>query len=87
VVIERQADRYTVCASVPLAALGFAPAPGKTYRGDFGLVYSDRGGQIDELRMYWSNPVTGMVNDLPSETRIEPALWGRFQIEAPEVKK
>ena len=87
VVIDRQAGRYTVCASVPLAALGFAPTPGKTYRGDFGLVYSDRGGQINELRMYWSNPVTGMINDLPSETRIQPAMWGRFQIEAPKVKK
>lgn len=85
--IDRDADRYTLRAAVPLADLGFAPKPGETYRGDFGLVYSDRGGQIDELRMYWSNPATGLVNDLPSETRIEPALWGRFQIEAPPAGK
>ena len=38
-------------------------------------------GAIDELRMYWANPVSGMVNDLPSEAKITPATWGRFTIE------
>ena len=45
------------------------------------IVYSDKTGAIDELRMYWANPVNGMVNDLSTEARIMPATWGRFTIE------
>ena len=80
VAIDRQSDRYTLRATVPLAELGFTPAAGQTYRGDFGIVYSDRAGRIDELRMYWCNPVTGMVNDLATEAQIEPQFWGKFTL-------
>ena len=79
--IERQADRYNLFATIPLEALGFKPEKGKSYKGDFGVVYSDKKGAINELRMYWSNPVTGMVNDLYVESKIQPNLWGSFVVE------
>ncbi len=80
VAIDRQDDRYTLRASVSLAELKFAPQPGHSYRGDFGVIYSDRQGRIDELRMYWSNVATGLVSDLAIEAQIEPRAWGTWQI-------
>ena len=81
IAIDRSPAGYSVRVAVPLAALRFAPAAGKTYRGDIGIVYSDKTGTIDELRMYWANPVSGMVNDLSTEAKITPATWGRFTVE------
>ncbi len=82
ITVSRQGDRYTLRATVPLQELGFAPTAGQTYRGDFGVIYSDRTGRINELRMYWCNPVTGMVNDLAIEAKIEPQFWGKFELAA-----
>lgn len=78
--ISRRENSYTVCAAIPLSDLGFSPTNGKSYRGDFGVVYSDKTGTIDELRMYWSNPINGMVNDLYSESQIQPGNWGVFKV-------
>jgi hypothetical protein len=80
VALERAATGYTLRAAVPLAALRWTPEPGVTYPGDFGIVYSDRTGQINELRMHWANRATGIVSDLSLEADIQPALWGRFAI-------
>ena len=77
---ERGGSSYSLVASVPLKELGFAPQPGKSYRGDFGVVYSDKAGQVDELRMYWANTVSGNVSDLFSEAQINPGNWGRFEV-------
>ena len=79
--IDRWGESYGVRVVVPLKELGFKPEPGKTYRGDFGVVYSDKSGRINELRMYWCNPVSGMVSDLASEANISPNSWGYFIVE------
>ncbi|HEY3331681.1 MAG TPA: hypothetical protein VGK19_16745 [Capsulimonadaceae bacterium] len=84
VAIDRKAGSYDIRVTVPLADLGFRPEPGKLYRGDFGIVYGDAAGSIDELRMNWHNKDTGLVADLPGEARIEPAKWGTFTIEEPK---
>ncbi len=76
--IDRTRGSYNVRATIPLAELGFHPQAGQTYRGDFGVVYSDPTGHFDVLRMYWSNPVNAMVSDLYSEAKISPGFWGRF---------
>jgi hypothetical protein len=81
VVFDRHPTGYTLRAAVPLASLGFSPAAGKIYHGDIGVVYSDRTGTINELRMYWANQISGMVNDLPTEANVVPANWGRFVVE------
>ena len=70
-----------VRAAVPLAALnGWTPDTGRTYPGDFGIVYSDAAGATNVLRMYWSNPTTGIVSDLSLEADIQPHFWGEFRI-------
>lgn len=79
--IERGSGEYSVRAAIPLADLGFRPMKGSTYRGDFGIVYSDRAGTADELRMYWANPANAMVSDLFSEVQVDPRAWGRFTVE------
>ncbi|MBN1558387.1 MAG: hypothetical protein JW951_09605, partial [Lentisphaerae bacterium] len=67
-------------AAVPLKALRWSPEPGTAYPGDFGVVYSDRKGASNELRLYWSNKATGIVSDLSMEADIQPANWGRFEV-------
>ncbi|HEX4147182.1 MAG TPA: sugar-binding protein [Pirellulales bacterium] len=81
IAVDRSPTGYSVRVAVPLKDLQFSPAAGKSYRGDVGVVYSDKTGNVDELRMYWANSVTGLVNDLFMEAKIVPAAWGRFTIE------
>jgi len=85
IAIDRYGGGYNLRAAVPLKDLAFTPTPGKSYRGDFGIVYSDKNGKVNELRMYWANPITGMVSDLFSESQITPSTWGRFRVD--EVKR
>jgi len=80
VVFDRRADGYTARAAIPLADLEWAIEPGKSYPGDFGVIYSDRAGQANVLRMFWANPVTSFVNDMSLEAMIEPRFWGRFEV-------
>lgn len=82
IAIDRTPEGYTLRACVPLSAFaGWTPEAGVAYPGDFGIVYSDKTGQSNELRMYWSNKATGIVSDLSLEADIQPALWGRFEVE------
>ena len=74
--VQRNRDGYVLEASVPLDYLGIKPSPGRKYLADWGVIYSDQDGRINQLRMYWSNKATGIVSDLFSEARIQPSLWG-----------
>ena len=81
IAIERTDKGYTLVAAVPLKALRWKPEVGTTYSGDIGIVYSDRTGEINELRMYWANKATGIVSDLSLEADIQPENWGQFEVE------
>jgi hypothetical protein len=74
---------YEVRIVVPLSDLGL-PGPGGAtdLRGDFGVIYGDADGTVDQLRSYWSNKATGLVNDVPGEVTVTPRLWGRLHFEA-----
>jgi hypothetical protein len=79
IAIERTCSGYILRAAVDLKALdGWQREPNETYAGDFGIIYSDRTGATNVLRMYWSNMATGIVSDLSLEAAIQPAHWGRF---------
>ena len=78
--IRRGAQDYDLSAAIPLEALGFKPVKGKSYRGDFGIVYSDKHGKTNSLRMNWSNLFTSMISDLALESVIEPKHWGWFRV-------
>jgi len=78
--VKKTAAGYTVIARVPLTALGLAGATGEL-RGDFGVIYGDDEGTVNLLRSYWANPATGLVNDVPGETALNPGLWGTLRWE------
>ncbi len=77
VAVQKREGEYRVEAVVPLASLGLRDVRGKTFKADFGVIYGDPGGAINMLRSYWSNPATGLVNDVPGEIMLAPNLWGR----------
>jgi sugar lactone lactonase YvrE len=77
---QKGKNGYSVEAKIPLADVGFFPKRGQAYLGDFGIIYSDALGRLNELRMNWANPETGLVSDLALEARITPGNWGLFKI-------
>ncbi len=72
---------YEVKASIRLEDLGLELKPGETYRADFGVTYGDVDGTDTNLRSYWSNPSTGLVDDIPGEIMLSPAMWGDLTVE------
>ncbi|MBE3134382.1 MAG: hypothetical protein IMZ55_12990, partial [Acidobacteria bacterium] len=78
--VARRGGGYVVEAAVPLAALGFAPRAGETYRLDLGAIFSDAKGDNRAARVYWSNKATGLVSDVPGEIMAVPNLWGRARL-------
>jgi hypothetical protein len=83
IVVRRQDAGYVVEAAVPLAELRWAPKPGATYKADLGAISGDDAGTINLFRNYWSNQATGLVNDVPGEIMLTPALWGNLTVESP----
>lgn len=78
--VTKGAGFYIVEAAIPLSELGLSPQPGTRLRGDFGVVWSDPTGRLNAARCYWANEAAGIVSDLPSETRLNPAMWGEIEI-------
>ncbi|MCR9116225.1 MAG: hypothetical protein NXI22_04650 [bacterium] len=78
--IEVKADKrgYVVTATVPLSSLHWKPKAGVQYRADFGVTYGDAQGTETNLRSYWSNQSTGLVDDIPGEVMLSPHLWGEL---------
>jgi hypothetical protein len=77
--IKVEGGSYSVTAKIPLADLGFAPAEGKIYRADFGVTFGNAEGTDTNLRSYWSNQSTGLVDDIPGEIMLTPNLWGELR--------
>jgi hypothetical protein len=81
VAVSRRADGYVLEAAVPLAALGLTPAAGTLLKGDIGVIFSDAGGARNVLRVDYANRDTGVVNDIPTEARLQPQKWGVIRVE------
>lgn len=81
IVFDRGGDSYSARITIPLADIGFQPQKDKYYRGDFAVIYSDKLGKINELRMFWCNPLGALVTDVFQESQINPSFWGKFQVE------
>jgi hypothetical protein len=79
--VEKGANWYNVEAAIPLSELGLTDFAGKTLSGDFGAIYGDTAGTVNNLRNYWSNQATGLVNDVPGEIMLSPNLWGALRFE------
>lgn len=80
--VARGKGNYIVTIRVPLASLGLPEgAPDRPLLADFGVIYGDEAGETNILRSYWSNSSTGLVNDVPGETMVNPGLWGELTVE------
>lgn len=79
--IEKSAEGYTIEAAVPWEKLGAKPASGMKLRGDLGILFADAAGLGVAERLYWSNPETGLVADVPGEIRLHPERWGTLVLE------
>ena len=68
-------NAYIVNARIPLDALGLMVADA-VHRADFGVTFGDAEGTETQLRSYWANPATMLVDDIPGEIMLHPNLWG-----------
>jgi len=76
-------DGFDAVVTLPLARLGWKPAPGTTVKMDVGYLFGNETGNIISVRKYWSNASfsAGVTNDVPNESRLEPAQWGMATVE------
>ena len=79
--VKVKGNSYEVTASIPWSVLGFKPEAGKSIRGDVGFILSDNDGRINTARIYWSNRLTNLVNDLPFEAWLNPDQWSEIKFE------
>jgi hypothetical protein len=79
--LARKGNGYILEAAVPLSAIGFSPKQGATYKGDVGVIWSDAGGSRNVLRVCYFNKDTSIVNDIPTEARLQPHRWGMITVE------
>lgn len=77
--VKTSQNGYEVKAVLPLADLGLELAPGSAVRADFGVTFGDAAGTDTNLRSYWSNQSTGLVDDIPGEIMLSPNLWGELR--------
>lgn len=78
--VKIEGNGYSVTAKIPLADLEFGPITGKSYQADFGVTFGSDEGTDTNLRSYWSNQSTGLVDDIPGEIMLTPNLWGELLI-------
>ncbi|WP_269523313.1 FlgD immunoglobulin-like domain containing protein [Coraliomargarita parva] len=71
---------YSVLLTVPLADLGIDPDQIPGLKGITGVIFSDPAGNNRASRLYWHDKATGMVNDVPSESKLSPDRWGPIEI-------
>lgn len=72
---------YSALLTIPLAELGIDPANVSELKGITGVIFSDPSGTIRASRLYWHDKSTGLVSDVPSEARVNPASWGTIKLQ------
>lgn len=72
--VQKTKSGYELSAEVPLQLLGLDPSA--EILGDFGVTFGDAEGQETQLRSYWANSATMLVDDIPGEIMLHPNMWG-----------
>ncbi|MFH1569706.1 MAG: hypothetical protein ABIL09_17050, partial [Gemmatimonadota bacterium] len=74
---------FRAVAALPLSLLGWIPVPGAAVALDVGFIYGNPPGTQAAVRRYWANHgrTAAITYDVPSESRLEPARWGRAAVE------
>lgn len=78
--IKRYEDFYNLEIKIPIKFFkNFEIEKGMRLTGDFAINFSDDSGSINVLKVYWNEEYGGIVNDIPTEQKIEPDRWGIFE--------
>ena len=74
---QKTPEGYTARVKIPLKAIGLKLSPGKAVRMDAGVLFgNDTGSQIITRRYLYNESFSAnVVNDIPNESRLEPAQW------------
>ena len=79
--VKTTGSGYTLLMRVPLTALGLdGRSLPETLAGVAGVIFSDQAGTNRVARLYWHDKVTGMVNDVPTESAIDPRTLGKITL-------
>jgi len=71
---------YSALLTVPLDQLGLDLDKVDVLKGVVGVIFSDPSGTNRTARLYWHDKTTGMVSDVPTESRLTPTNWGDITI-------
>jgi hypothetical protein len=80
---EKVEGGFNATVTLPLVKLGLVPKPGTVQRMDVGYIFGNDTGNITATRAYWSNQSfsSKVTQDVPNESRLEPAQWGNAAVE------
>lgn len=80
---RREPGGFKAVATIPLELVGFSPKAGASVRMDLGYIFGNAAGTQAALRAYWTNNSfsANVTNDIPNESRLEPAEWGTATVE------
>ncbi len=80
---RKNATGFTATVIVPLSQLGLTLQPGQRMKADLGYIFGNKGGTRTAVRAYVNNNsfTANVVDDIPHESRLEPAEWGEAVVE------
>jgi DNA-binding beta-propeller fold protein YncE len=80
---RKQDGAFSATLTIPLATLGWTPQPGAKVRLDLGYIFGNTTGTKAMGRLYWTNTgfAAGVLNDIPTESRLVPGEWGEAEVE------
>jgi len=82
--VAKTAKGFRARVALPLAALGLAPQPGQKVKLDLGYIFGNARGIGKAVRrayLFNNSPTANIVDDIPSESRLEPREWGEAVVE------
>jgi len=74
---------FTTLVRVPLELVGLKLKPGLRLSLDLGYLFGNKKGTQTAVRAYWCNNgfSANVTYDVPNESRLEPAEWGKAVVE------
>jgi hypothetical protein len=80
---RKTSDGFRAVVAIPLDLLGLTLNKGQSLKMDLGYLYGNATGSQVAARSYWTNHSfsANVTNDIPSESRLEPAEWCQATVE------
>ena len=73
-IVKLTRNGYELTVEISLGLLGLKES--SKISGDFGVTFGDSEGKETQLRSYWANSATMLVDDIPGEIMLHPNMWG-----------